>query len=323
MNALIHADYSGRVSVLVVRRPDGFSFRNPGALRLPLIDVLDGGTSDCRNRNLQKMFQLAGLGEQAGSGVPRIYRNWKEQHWRAPELWDDLDPDRTQLEMRMVSLLPEQTLIELDERFGPAFRSLPEVQRLALATVAIEGRVTNARLQRMTSVHPRDLTQELAGLVRAGYLVSAGAARGTYYVFATDGVTEEKGLERSVVQGELRFPHNVGNSPHNEGSSTHNRVDSPHSLDASPPMLDDPNVTLVRRQRRVAPAVMERAIIATIMHRFVPLRELAVLLDRAPRTLQDHYLRPLVEAGRVELRHPDRPNHPDQAYRAARNATRD
>ena len=58
-NTLIHADYSGRVSVLVVRRPDLFGFRNPGRMRVPMALAIQGGNSDCRNRRLQTMFQLA------------------------------------------------------------------------------------------------------------------------------------------------------------------------------------------------------------------------------------------------------------------------
>ncbi|MFH1113444.1 MAG: ATP-binding protein [Pseudomonadota bacterium] len=74
MNTLIHADYSGHLSILIVKCPDMFGFRNPGTMRVPIDIALQGGESDCRNRNLQKMFQLVGLGEQAGSGLPKIYR---------------------------------------------------------------------------------------------------------------------------------------------------------------------------------------------------------------------------------------------------------
>jgi ATP-dependent DNA helicase RecG len=88
VNALIHADYSGRVSVLVVKRPELFGFRNPGNMRISIEDAILGGNSDCRNRNLQKMFQLIGLGEQAGSGLPKVYTNWKKQHFRPPDLWE-------------------------------------------------------------------------------------------------------------------------------------------------------------------------------------------------------------------------------------------
>ncbi len=114
-----------------------FGFRNPGLMRVPLYLAIRGGQSDCRNRNLQKMFQLAGLAEQAGSGLPKVYRNWTKQHWRRPELIEQHDPDQTILRRRMVSLLPEDTLTELDARFGKRFRELPETARLALATVAV------------------------------------------------------------------------------------------------------------------------------------------------------------------------------------------
>ena len=61
VNSLIHADYSGRMSILVVKRPDLFGFRNPGLMRVPLELALAGGNSDCRNRRLQTMFQLGSV----------------------------------------------------------------------------------------------------------------------------------------------------------------------------------------------------------------------------------------------------------------------
>jgi ATP-dependent DNA helicase RecG len=80
VNTLIHADFSGRVSILVVKRPDMFGFRNPGLMRVPPALAVQGGTSDCRNRRLQTLFQLVGYGDHAGSGIPKIYRNWTGQH---------------------------------------------------------------------------------------------------------------------------------------------------------------------------------------------------------------------------------------------------
>src|SRR5690606_30699497 len=77
VNCLIHADYSDRASVLVVKSPGGFSFRNPGTMRLPVAQALHGGASDCRNRTLHQMFLLINLGERAGSGVPKIRSGWE------------------------------------------------------------------------------------------------------------------------------------------------------------------------------------------------------------------------------------------------------
>jgi ATP-dependent DNA helicase RecG len=107
-NCLIHADFSGRRSILVVRRPSLFEFRNPGRVRLSLEQAIRGGESDCRNRSLQNMFLLIGRGERSGSGAPTIFQNWSNQHWRQPEMSEVLELQKeTQLRLRTESLLPE------------------------------------------------------------------------------------------------------------------------------------------------------------------------------------------------------------------------
>ena len=83
-NTLVHADYSGTVPILIIKRPDLFYFRNPGTMRVPVDDAIRGGLSDCRNRNLQTMFDLIGYGERAGSGLPKIYQNWRAQPLASP-----------------------------------------------------------------------------------------------------------------------------------------------------------------------------------------------------------------------------------------------
>ena len=100
VNCLIHADYADRASVLVVKSPSGFSFRNPGAMRLPLAQVLQGGASDCRNRTLHQMFLFINLGERARSGLPKIRSGW-EAEGHELRLYDSFAPfDHTVLEMK-------------------------------------------------------------------------------------------------------------------------------------------------------------------------------------------------------------------------------
>ena len=41
--------------------------------------MLLGGVSDPRNKNLMKMFNLLGIGERAGGGIPDIYQVWADQ----------------------------------------------------------------------------------------------------------------------------------------------------------------------------------------------------------------------------------------------------
>ena len=87
VNTLIHADYGERTAIVIEKHPDRFVFRNPGLLRMPLAEVYSGGVSDCRNRALQKMFQMVGFSEQAGSGFPKIFHGWGDaQHLSRPQL---------------------------------------------------------------------------------------------------------------------------------------------------------------------------------------------------------------------------------------------
>lgn len=103
VNTLIHADYSGRASVRVMKRPDMFQFRNPGLMRIPIEDALRGGEADCRNKKLHQMFRYVGIGEQAGSGIPKILDGWKRSHWPLPSLREETDPyDQTIFELRIV-----------------------------------------------------------------------------------------------------------------------------------------------------------------------------------------------------------------------------
>lgn len=182
VNSLVHADYDGRASILVVKRPDMFGFRNPGLMRVPITQAIEGGESDGRNRILQQMFLLVGAGERAGSGVPKIYKGWKDQHWRAPALYQIETPsEQTLLELRMADLLPAEVIAELREMFGAPFDHLEPDERLILATAATEGLVNHARISSICDQHPVDLTRMLQGLVQEKFLAQTGRGRGAAY----------------------------------------------------------------------------------------------------------------------------------------------
>ena len=75
---------------------------NPGSIRTGKAQMLKGGISDPRNKALMKMFNLIGIGERAGSGVPDIYSVWEQQGWRQPEVIEEYGPDRTILKLSFV-----------------------------------------------------------------------------------------------------------------------------------------------------------------------------------------------------------------------------
>ena len=74
--------------------------------------MLKGGISDPRNKALMKMFNLIGIGERAGSGVPDIYSVWEQQGWKQPEVIEEYGPDRTILKLSFVKSMSDKTLIK-------------------------------------------------------------------------------------------------------------------------------------------------------------------------------------------------------------------
>ena len=72
----------------------------------------------------------------------------------------------------------------------------------------------------------------------------------------------------------------------------------------------------VREKRKVPRELMMKTILAVCNGDFLDLAALADLLDRSPDSLRIYYLNRMVKEGQLELRHPDKPTHPDQGYRA-------
>lgn len=323
-NCLIHADYRGRLAILVERRPGMVLFRNPGRMRVAIAQAIRGGESDCRNRVLQNMFFLAGRGDRLGSGVPTIFQNWKGQHWREPEIWEDLEPEaQTLLRLRMESLLPREAVAAVQARFGKRFRDLSEVGRIALVTVEVEGFLTHGRLRQLCEGHPHDLSQELACLVEQGFLESDKRGRGTSYRFPGTGELRTSGgaNDRWSPQSGDRSPHLGGSSPHSASSSPHLEASSPH-LDlpsASTAPEDDPGLKAlaapIAAKGKAKVEDVQATIVALCRGRFLSLRQLATLLDRHPKHLRDRFLTPLVRKNRLEWLYPNSPNHEQQAYR--------
>ena len=86
--------------------PDKIVFANPGTIITGKKQMLKGGISQPRNKGLFKMFNLIGLGEHAGSGVPDIFTAWNDAGLDEPvvdELFGGGNPDRTILTLPLAS----------------------------------------------------------------------------------------------------------------------------------------------------------------------------------------------------------------------------
>ena len=100
VNCLVNADFYQGWSVVIEKYPEKIVMANPGTIITGKKQMLKGGISQPRNKGLFKMFNLIGLGEHAGSGVPDIFHAWKEVGLEEPiveEKFGEGNPDRTVL----------------------------------------------------------------------------------------------------------------------------------------------------------------------------------------------------------------------------------
>lgn len=300
VNTLIHAGYLGSSSLLIIKQPDLFVFRNPGLLRIPRREALIGGTSDCRNRNLQKMFQLTGVGEQAGSGFPKIYKNWKEQCWRNPELEERFEANQTVLTLRMSNLLPEEAIKDLKRSLEKRFEQLTQIEKVAVVTAKTEGCVTHRRLAELYREDPLKLSKTLHGLVSKNILKSEGFGKATFYYLSG----------KHPIQNEI---YQTSISPNK--SSEHLAENSKYLAENSEHLSELEKIAKkVNRSKKSPKKLVKETILRLCDLKNLSLPQLATLLQREEDSIRNHYITPLCEEGFLQRLYPNIIHHPKQRY---------
>ncbi|MGY6273921.1 RNA-binding domain-containing protein [Methylomonas sp. MgM2] len=299
VNTLIHADYQGQGGIVVEKLSDAFQFANPGTLLVSVDQLLRGNVSECRNKALQTMFMMMGAAEKAGSGIDKMRKGWASQHWRSPMVREQVQPDRVEWRLPTVSLIPDDSLTRLQERFGDTWRKFSKEEVQALVTADIEGDVDNARLRQICLLHAADVTRLLQGLVAKGALEQVGQGRWSRY---------RAPVSDHFLHKDADSLHKGADSLHKDADSLHKGADSEHNVDllavAAP----------ARSQQRLMPKEMERIILTLCLNRWLTRNEIANLLNRNSESIRQRFLNPMVEHGLLSLRYPDKPNRVDQAY---------
>jgi ATP-dependent DNA helicase RecG len=309
VNALIHADYRGMGGIVIDKYRDRITLSNPGSLLLPIEQLFQGGFSECRNKSLQLMFQQIGGGEKAGSGIDKIRQGWASQKWRLPLIRETTRPDRVRVVLPMVSLLPPASLDKLHRVLGSDFGGLGPDEVQALVTADVEGEVTNFRFRQFSDRHASEITKLLQTLVSKGLLEKDGYGRAATYRLAGPllaPITPDIG---GAGSGQSR--RDSGYKPEGSGHKGEEAPDTDPERDPALMAIAEP----ARRSPRLKPEAMRPIILRLCEDRYLTFRQLAALLDREPGGLQRWTLRPMAQAGQLQLKYPEAPNHPRQAYR--------
>ena len=328
VNTLVHADYSGKASVLVVKRPDMFGFRNPGLMRVSVEQAISGYEHDCRNEKLHQMFHFIGLGERAGSGIPNIFKWWSEKHWRPPYLHEKLEPyDQTLFELRMVDLISADILDELRVIFQSDLDGLENTQRLILATALSEQTITHGRIKEICGEHTYDLSQTLHKLVQDGFLVSNGYGQGTVYHLPTQklvtpddvfgNTTEALGVSSGgsgISSGGL----GVSSGGYQAEGLAFVIYDNIEQLSDSIEQEIKTVLSPYSAKKRLPKSQLQQAVKEICTNKYLTLSLLAKLLNKSEDYIRKDVLNPMVTSQELFRAFPKTPNDPRQAYTSTR-----
>ncbi|MFA6294668.1 MAG: hypothetical protein WC637_22945, partial [Victivallales bacterium] len=291
--------------------------------------------------------------EQAGSGFPKIYKNWREQDWKLPDLEERIESNQTLLAMRMESLLPENIVRELTEKLGQKYKSISKLERIALVTAKAETCITHRRLMEITSEHPRDLSLSLHRLVEGKLLQSEGAGRGTFYFLPDRHPIHEADSEHKAAKSEHKSSeHLTPNSEHKGESlssssehkkSEHKAVKSEHkSSEYLTPNSEHKGESLssssehkksehkaaksehkelrrislkIANSMRSSPILVKETIVKLCSVKELSMSEIASLVNRTEDSVRNHYVNPMVDQGLLVQKFPNIRNHPKQKYK--------
>lgn len=162
-NCLVNADYYGRQGLVILNKRGEITMSNPGVFRIEIDAAKSGGVSDPRNGTMLKMFNMIDVGERAGSGVPNIFRVWRDQGWAEPTFTQSFEPDRTVLSLPLTKSADKKVLTKSADK-KVLIKTSAQKERI-IAYLTDHPSASTAELCTLLGVKPtrvRNLLRELA-----------------------------------------------------------------------------------------------------------------------------------------------------------------
>jgi predicted HTH transcriptional regulator len=167
INALVHADYRGRMGVRIELRQNVLIVRNPGLFRIPIKEAEEGGQSDPRNPTLAKMFSLIGVVDRVGGGLYRIMETWKKNGFERPLIEE--------------SLIPPMVKLTLSMKIDPKTPVVPNEEKI-LRLMAADSRITINRISKEINIPATKAETIVRELKETGRLERIGGSKGGRWV---------------------------------------------------------------------------------------------------------------------------------------------
>jgi ATP-dependent DNA helicase RecG len=316
VNAVMHRSYRHHQPVQIIRYSNRLEIRNPG-YSLKNEEHLGEPGSQTRNPEIAEVLHETRFAENKGSGI-RVMRDLMKRANLTPPLFES---DRAH-DCFVATLHFHHFLSESDWQWLTAYQEfgLSNDEARALIWVRENGAIANAVYRNLNDVDTLHASKHLRRLCDAEVLELKGRSSAAYYVPGKRFVQfqEEKSAplsgEFNSLSGELSpLSGELAALSGKLAASSDYPEPLAQKFGALPPDLQRRVLTFERRANQTVTRALLLELCAARAWRA---DELALLLHRAARYLQEGHLKPMIEAGLLERTHPQTPNHPQQAYRA-------
>lgn len=326
VNALMHRSYRIQAPIQIIRYSNRLEIRNPGfSLKSP--EHLGEPGSVPRNPKIAAALYDTRFAETKGSGV-RVMREMCERAGLAPPLFEsDRGQDQFVLRLFFHHFLGPDDLNWLGQ-----FRDLQlsEADARALVVAREVGALDNQTYREINKVDTLAASHALKRLRDAGLFSQKGRGSATWYQPTAKLLSGPNETSDAAVQGS-----NLKSLSSNRSvlsSDPQTLAGDPAEQRGSPDRLTDHRRTRLLNQlpgalaarvgalgQRRPPQEVQELVVALCQERAWRAEELAFLLGRNAETVRQNYLRPLLRLNRIAMTNPEKPNDPEQAYRAPEN----
>ena len=286
VNLLIHQDYSDRSRIPTIKFfRDAAVFYNPGHAFASDSELLVPGDKEVRNQLVRTGFRLVGFGEQAGTGIPVMMRAWQQLGYLPPKIQNDKEQRSFEVSMVRELLLSDEQLFFQ----GSLGVTLTTAEARLFAYACRQQQVTEAEAKTVVSLPTGETRKLLEKLVVQALLATAPS--GSHWVLA-DHLRERF--------ADLRKPTEERSLVSDQASKV------PASLVSDQAVLErKPLSALSKVQMRIIELCAAPRTMADLLEN----------LGVTNRTFfRRSHLAPLIESGILQLRYPENPRHPSQAY---------
>ena len=283
VNLLIHQDYADHSRKAEIRHyADQTVFWNPGDAFATDADLLEPGEKEVRNPRIVTAFRRIGLSENAGWGLRDVFRNW-QQLGHVPLVISNLKGRKNfEITLRKEELLSEQQLLF---QAGLGVQLTPEQARV-FAVGRRQKTVTISQIKAITGLAGP------AAIALADALVTKVLFR-----------TIEAGRKYALAEHLTEHPA-LTDQP---GDKWHNLVTDQVGAATGKSVTDQPH-----RLRNLTENQWKIVMLCDVPRSVVDLMDMLGMTHRT--FFRRNHLLPLVRGGVLRMTHPQRPNHPNQAY---------